>query len=894
MLLFIIKNEWCDYKMRKKVIFLMVLVLLPLIILTSCSGSNNQNNNQTYTSVVDENRVYHDDEENIDYKYYNARIQYYSQKMKKIQPVVYSDEIFFKNSNEYHHFLAKQSIGLALTSFNLDGDYEDEDDKSIGTLYDYLYSTGFDDLRIDDYYKETSEYTVGSAIGNKRIEKDGESYTLFVVAIRGGNYKNEWQSNLSVDSGIRHEGFDSAATLVTDRVLSYISTQNIPGKYKVWITGFSRAGAIANLVAANLNTNLLFDKDSVYAYTFAAPEVVWGEIDETNYTNIFNIMNASDFIPQFVPMEWGYHHYGVNKYITGSEFDSMHPYKYEKIKNALAREGITTNYNSNFNLRVRLFYGIFLDLCPNEFQFTDYVQPLFLSILGDKSINNIIHLFRNTFINWKEIDSSLLEYKNHVLDYAINFLPHLLFKDDYMEGYDNKLSSSMLQLAHEHFPELYFYSLYTIDEADVFNTNNSFSYIILDNNANYYIKDKTSNELLYKITNGEKSLTDYAINNNYDVSYFKINGKNILVLPNDLNYELSYEARNNSILDIKVISYGRIFTSALNSSDYNIKASKGDTGVLLSVTDGVSSTTGSFKEYSAYDFSTFLGIDKTAFHYQTLLIGLVFIIALVLSLIMFLLYFLRMKAKHAKVNILKYSLIAVTLSAILEAEMAYFLLSEYLFITVIFKIVAIISLIGLCLISIKIKDTIKNIHKTLIPFILLMTIGSLVISFSIIAAISIYIVGVGYLIYYYLKDEMLSKNSWILFGVGAVVVLGVAMFFIRAFDAQAILVYILAILLLLVIICALSRVGKSEYPTYLFVISFIFLMMYLYRDYHFLYSIFYSLLFNFSLAMFIIEKISNKNHDIKSNNNETDNIDEIEMDEKSQDEEVIEVVENTI
>ena len=141
---------------------------------------------------------------------------------------------------------------------------------------------------------------------------------------------------------------------------------------------------------------------------------------------------------------------------------------------------------------------------------------------------------------------------------------------------------------------------------------------------------------------------------------------------------------------------------------------------------------------------------------------------------------------------------------------------------------------------------------------------------------------------------MLSKNSWILFGVGAVVVLGVAMFFIRAFDAQAILVYILAILLLLVIICALSRVGKSEYPTYLFVISFIFLMMYLYRDYHFLYSIFYSLLFNFSLAMFIIEKISNKNHNIKSNNNETDNIDEIETDEKSQDEEVIEVLENTI
>ncbi len=45
-------------------------------------------------------------------------------------------------------------------------------------------------------------------------------------------------------------------------------------------------------------------------------------------------------------------------------------------------------------------------------------------------------------------------------------------------------------------------------------------------------------------------------------------------------------------------------------------------------------------------------------------------------------------------------------------------------------------------------------------------------------------------------------------------------------------------------------------------------MMYLYRDYHFLYSIFYSILFNFSLAMFIIEKINNKKKiDTESNDN---------------------------
>ena len=844
--------------MRKKLIFVLVLMLLPLITLTSCSGNkNNQKQDQIYNSVTDD-KVYHDDEEDIDYMYYDARIQYYSQLKKSVLPVVYSDEIFFKDSNVYHHFLAKQSIGLALTSFNLDGDYKDEDDESIGTLYHYLFSTGFDDLRIDDYYKETSEYTVGSAIGNKKIEKDGESYTLFVVAIRGGNYKNEWQSNLSVNSGIRHEGFDSAATLVTDRVLSYISSQNEPGKYKLWITGFSRAGAIANLVAANLNNTLLFDKNSVYAYTFAAPEVVWGEVDTENYTNIYNIMNASDFIPQFVPMQWGYAHYGINKYITGAEFDSKHASKYKLVQDELAEEGITTNYNPNFNLRVRLLFGIFLELAPNEFIFTDYVQPLFLSILVDKSLNNIIHLFRNSLLKWQAENPQLLEYKNHVLNYVINFIPHLLLKDDFMSGYDNRLSSPLLQLAHEHFPELYLYSLYNIPEEEVYNTNNSFSYIILDDDANYFIKDKKSNELLYKIENNQKSITEYAKTNNYDVPYFKINGKSILILPNDVDYEVSYEARYNSNINVKLISYGRIFTSGVNSNDFDIKANKGDTGVLLSVNDGSSTTAGKFKEYTAYEFSEFLGIDKNTFHYQGLLIGLVLLLCIVLSLIVYFVYFIRSKAKKAKTNIIKFSLVALILTAIAEAEMAYFLLADYLVVTVLCKVIAILSLFTLCVISIDLKKTLRNIHKTLIPFIVIMAIGSIVISFNIIAAIAIYIVGVGYLIYYYLSQDLISRNVWIVFALGSLIVISVAMFFIRQFDAQAILIYILAILLLLVVLCASTRVGVNEYPTFSLVVSFIFLMMYLYRDYHFLYSIFYSMLFNFALAMFVIEKISCK------------------------------------
>ena len=140
-------------------------------------------------------------------------------------PVECEDSYFDASSFVYNHKLAQASLGMALSAFR------PTTDKSIipnEHLIKFLDECGFKSLRSDDYDKEPSPYTVSTVIGRKDlVDKNGESYTLLAVGICGGGYSNEWLSNFSVGSGIRHEGFDSAAHLVFNRILGDVLTEPV-------------------------------------------------------------------------------------------------------------------------------------------------------------------------------------------------------------------------------------------------------------------------------------------------------------------------------------------------------------------------------------------------------------------------------------------------------------------------------------------------------------------------------------------------------------------------------------------------------------------------------------------------------------------------------------------
>ena len=139
------------------------------------------------------------------------------------------------------------------------------------------------------------------------------------VVIRGGGYGGEWSSNFHVGNGSDsyHIGFNTAAEAVYKQVLKKLDT--IDGKIKLWVTGYSRGAATANLLAAKLDDYAAeseqLDATDIFAYTFATPQGVTNrqDTDAARYLNIFNIVNPGDVVPMVAPSGWGFTRYGVTR-----------------------------------------------------------------------------------------------------------------------------------------------------------------------------------------------------------------------------------------------------------------------------------------------------------------------------------------------------------------------------------------------------------------------------------------------------------------------------------------------------------------------------------------------------------------------------------------------------
>ena len=247
----------------------------------------------------------------------------------------YEDSYFADSSFEYDHDLAKMSLNLALAagnSYRVNG-YGGYDRNNAGrNIRNLLDDIGFENIDINSYEGKPTPDTIAAAIGMKTVEQNGTPYTLIAVAIRGSGYELEWANNFEVFSEDEHRGFSIAASGITTNVLEYIRDK-IPdgGNVKIWVTGFSRGAAVANLVGGRLNGhveggtfsgNWKADHSDIYTYTFATPQAVGDDYREYagyDYGNIFNIVNPVDAVPKAVPAIWGFQRYGVTYYIPSYE-----------------------------------------------------------------------------------------------------------------------------------------------------------------------------------------------------------------------------------------------------------------------------------------------------------------------------------------------------------------------------------------------------------------------------------------------------------------------------------------------------------------------------------------------------------------------------------------------
>lgn len=236
----------------------------------------------------------------------------------------YTDEYFHDTAYTYNPSLATSTLSLALSAFN---SYEVPHDKRFKNVEALMEKMGFTAFYANDEYKIKPDiHSIGVAISNKDIEVDGKNYTLIAAAIRGANYETEWAGNFEMGLEGQHKGFNIVKEKVLDELEQYIETQEIKGDVKLWITGYSRAAATANLTAGDLTAgyelhqDINLEPENIYAYCFERP---MGELESNirfeeehfgvDFSNIHNIVNPNDFVTKIAPDALGFKPYGKDE-----------------------------------------------------------------------------------------------------------------------------------------------------------------------------------------------------------------------------------------------------------------------------------------------------------------------------------------------------------------------------------------------------------------------------------------------------------------------------------------------------------------------------------------------------------------------------------------------------
>lgn len=323
-------------------------------------------------------------------------------------PVAWDDGWFSRDPFEYNHELATTSSVLAALAYSESGYYQAGNTQS-AYMENALAKLGFDKVSTASY-RYRSEI-VDEVLNLFTDESDAVAYTiarkhlqvadgaaprdLILVSVRG-SYGSEWLSNLKLmpeDANAEHPvepladvltaWMSFVGTLTGQRAVEYATentaapqsdgtddhggysraSEEICAELNRWIaascddgaevavllTGHSRGGAIANLVAAELDdiaTARPAQSPAVYAYTFASPATTLSDhAHNARYGNIFNIVNPADIMPYLPLQSWGYERYGSNLYLPAVDEDRF-ANAYEDMQRSYVRTvGVESGYD---------------------------------------------------------------------------------------------------------------------------------------------------------------------------------------------------------------------------------------------------------------------------------------------------------------------------------------------------------------------------------------------------------------------------------------------------------------------------------------------------------------------------------------------------------------------
>ena len=210
---------------------------------------------------------------------------------------VYDDNYFLKDAKEYDPSLSLLSFSSALAS------------KGLQEGSTFFTSAKFEDVEGVGYEGAPTRDSVAYIVGHKRIDKS----ELFFLSVRSWDYGLEWCNNFLVGKTGDHEGFSLRANEIYNVFKEYISEHKNKRSVKLWLSGYSRGGAITNLLSSLIlrDNKIGVEQKDMYVYTFEAP----GCLETSNciaYENVHNVLNSRDLVTAVPPASYGLGRCGVD------------------------------------------------------------------------------------------------------------------------------------------------------------------------------------------------------------------------------------------------------------------------------------------------------------------------------------------------------------------------------------------------------------------------------------------------------------------------------------------------------------------------------------------------------------------------------------------------------
>lgn len=300
-------------------------------------------------------------------------------------PFYYSDGFFEQSPSVYNAHLATMSLNAAIAATHDGGsDYENHHAPIRQLLSDIGCPESSIYVNADSLVEPTND-SIAFALGSKELAyQNGEKtgYVLVPIAIRGGGYGREWVSNFTLGASGEAQGFSEASDKVYAELQTYLKNNGLSElaashKVKFWPVGYSRAGAVANLLALRLIEQ--YGSSLVYAYPWEAPmggvKAREGSLD---LSGIHNCVNYADLVPLVAPSKMGFKRYGVDKV-----FPSQNAAAYQTEKAAMLRQLALIDPNYHFSDSFPI-YGM------KQYDYWNLITIIGKLLDGDLSADDII------------------------------------------------------------------------------------------------------------------------------------------------------------------------------------------------------------------------------------------------------------------------------------------------------------------------------------------------------------------------------------------------------------------------------------------------------------------------------------------------------------------------